>query len=119
MTVTARNVGAADANNDPETSFDVTVTPNNAPARVAGAKTTIEVLSKGLTVGESVTVALDDYFSDADGDALRYELVDVSGVEQDSIMYPQESSPKVLTATITDADPSATPPTVATPDPDQ
>ena len=64
-------------------------------------------------------VPLGDYFTDADtGDSatLMYKLVDSSdssNPEKDTITY-QQSSTDVLTATITAANPSATPPTVAT-----
>ena len=64
-------------------------------------------------------VPLGDYFSDADdGESatLMYKLVDSSdssNPEKNSITY-RPSSTAVLTATITAADPSATPPTVAT-----
>ena len=103
------------------TTFAVTVTPTTAPVFSAGTGAdNIETKwSKGLTVASADVVPLGDYFSDADsGDSatLMYKLVDSSdssNPEKDTITY-QANSTDVLTATITAANPSATPPTVAT-----
>ena len=93
VTVSASNLVTS---TDPSTSFEVTVTPTTAPVFSAG---NLETLSKGLTVALDVELALGDYFSDADSDALSYKLLDSSDAEQDSITY-QQSSTDVLTATI-------------------
>ena len=73
VTVTASNAFASVA---PSTAFEVTV--SNTLPEVVGTDTEIETLSKGLTVNDAVTLALGPYFSDADGDTLRYKLVDSS-----------------------------------------
>ena len=99
VTVTANNAATTTALSVP---FTVTVIPNNPPEFVKG---NIETLSKGLTVDESVTVALGDYFSDSvDGDALEYELVDADSPHTHT--YQQTiggTLTDVLTATLSGA----------------
>ena len=107
VTVTASNAATS---TDPSTSFTVMVIQIYPPVFVEG---NIETLSRGLTVGESVTVALGDYFSDTEtSDAnLRYELLDGSFMPQSSIIYQQDldgpdgpgTDIDVLTATLSDA----------------
>ena len=100
VTVTANNAATTTALSVP---FTVTVIPNNPPVFVKG---NIETLSKGLTVDESVTVALGNYFSDANGDILEYELVDADADSPDTHTYQQTiggTLTDVLTATLSGA----------------
>ena len=105
--VTASNTSTQLADR-PSTTFKVAVTPTNDPILPAAEVTNIEVWSKGMTVGQNVTLAMDDYFSDPDtpryGDTLSYELLDADGTPQSSIKHQQikgGSATDVLTVSLT------------------
>ena len=90
--------------NTPSTTFSVTVTPTNDPILPAAEVTNIEVSSKGMTVGQNVTLAMDDHFSDPDDDTLSYELLDAGGTPQSSIKHQQTidgTATDVLTVSLT------------------